>query len=45
MMGIQAQCAYIRIEEGIIVCGAPVGSIQFQRRYVNLKWTLLFLSN
>ena len=34
---IQAQCTYIRSEEGIIVCGAPVGSIQFQRQYVNSK--------
>ena len=25
---IQAHCQYIRSEEGIIVCGAPVGSIQ-----------------
>ena len=31
---IEAQCAYINREEGIIVCGAPVGSLQFQRRYI-----------
>ena len=29
---IQAQCQYIRSEEDIIVCGAPVSSIQFQRQ-------------
>jgi len=34
---IQVQCQYIRSEEGIIVCGASVGSIQFQRQYVNSK--------
>jgi hypothetical protein len=27
----EAQCAYINHEERIIVCGAPVGSLQFQR--------------
>ena len=31
----EAQCAYINREEGIIVCGAPVGGLQFQRRYVH----------
>jgi len=34
---IQAQCQYIRSKDSIIVCGAPVGSIQFQRQYVNSK--------
>jgi hypothetical protein len=34
---IQAQYTYIRSKEGIIVCGAPVGSIQFKRQYVNSK--------
>jgi len=30
----EARCEYINREEGIIVCGAPVGSLQFQRRYI-----------
>jgi len=30
-----AQCTYIPSEEGIIICGSPVGSLHFQREYVN----------
>jgi len=30
-------CVYVPSEEGIIVCGAPVGSLRFQREYVLAK--------
>jgi len=40
--GLQEQCAdfgceYVPSEEGIIVCGAPVGSLRFQREYIKAK--------
>jgi hypothetical protein len=30
-------CVYVPSEEGVIVCGAPVGSCRFQREYVLAK--------